>query len=208
MTVTVDTPDGPQTGSTVIESKITAGTSFGDASGIQFGLRGEAVAVTLPNGKVLFALLQPEKGRDAAFYHAHLLARAACGDAKTTVRPDPGLCGSGKWEEFRPWAREHRLSVELGESLYPMLVTFRDIADPLSVELIDPANVTASFGAGYRLSRISLQVTDEGVTTGLREKIRWLGGYRKKTFAGNRYAVNNSLADSLGAGSFSTEISN
>lgn len=206
MIVDVNTPDGLRSGSSVIASTITAGPGFGDASGIAYGLRGEAVAVPLPNGRMLFAMLAPEKGGDAAAYHARLMQRAACRKGRPTAQPDPRFCGSPQWETFRRWAREQTLAVELSPSDYPILLIFRDLTDPKSVQTVSPADFASVFGAGYALRGVTLRVTDEDVTTGIEEKLGWLGGYRNKTFAGNRYAVDNSLADSLGAGSFSTEL--
>lgn len=58
---------------------------------------------------------------------------------------------------------------------YPYLVTFKDIADPTSVVRVDPDDLAASFGAGYRLKAITVQVTDEPVTVGIVKKLGWLG---------------------------------
>jgi hypothetical protein len=63
ITVEVDTPQGIRIGSAIIETKVQQGMSFGDSSGTQFTLRGEAVAVDLPGDQTLFALL---RGADAA----------------------------------------------------------------------------------------------------------------------------------------------
>jgi hypothetical protein len=47
---------------------------------------------------------------------------------------------------------------------YPMLVTFEDVTDPKSVRLVDPADPATSFGAGYALREITLEITREPVT--------------------------------------------
>jgi hypothetical protein len=52
-----------------------------------------------------------------------------------------------------------------------MLVTFKDIADPTSVVLVDPDDLAASFGAGYRLKAITVQVTDKPVTVGIEKRL-------------------------------------
>lgn len=202
MTVEVDTPDGPRIGSSVVESTIKAGTRFGDASGIQFRLRGEAVAVPLPNGKVLFALLRPEESGDATFYHARLMERAACGEGQPTVQPDPALCGSAQWTTFRPWAREHQLSTEIGTSIYPMLVTFRDLSNPGSVERVAPDKLAASFGASYRLKRITVQITGEDVTTEIEKRLGWLGQYPEPSLNPDHGQRDFSLPATLHHGDF------
>ncbi|MCA1196455.1 hypothetical protein K9B35_00600 [Sphingomonas sp. R647] len=202
MTVDINTPDGLRSGSNVIASTITAGPGFGDASGIAYRLRGEAVAVPLPSGRMLFAVPAPEKGGDAGAYHAGLMQRAACRKGRPTARPDPRLCG----KTFRRWAREQTLAVELSPSDYPILLIFRDGTDPKSFQRVSPADFASVFGPGYALRGVTLRVTDEDITTGIEKKLGWIGGYRNKTFAGNRFGVDNSPADSLGTGSFSMEL--
>ncbi|WP_454184797.1 hypothetical protein [Porphyrobacter sp. MBR-49] len=66
---------------------------MGDAGGVRYGLQGEAVAVPLPNDKVLFALLRSDTDGDAAGYHVRLMQNAACREGQPSVRPDPSLCG-------------------------------------------------------------------------------------------------------------------
>ncbi len=41
--------------------------------------------------------------------------------------------------------------VMLSSSEYPLLVTFNDIKTPASVKRVNPANLEATFGPGYRL---------------------------------------------------------
>lgn len=55
-----------------------------------------------------------------------------------------------------------------------MLVTFRDIDDPASVEKVDPANLAATFGEGVSLKRITVELTDGPVTRGIEERLPWL----------------------------------
>jgi hypothetical protein len=55
-----------------------------------------------------------------------------------------------------------------------MLVTFRDLADPTSVQAANPADFASMFGPGYALRRITVQVTDEDVTTGIEQRLAWL----------------------------------
>lgn len=48
----------------------------------------------------------------------------------------------------------------------PLLVTFGDLSDPASVMRVDPADLALSFGAGFALREITLEVTDDAVTEG------------------------------------------
>lgn len=63
-------------------------------------------------------------------------------------------------------------------SAYPMLVTFTDLSDPTSVAEVDPDDLAATFGKGVRLKRITVQITDDPVTTGIEERLGWLGNER------------------------------
>jgi hypothetical protein len=68
-----------------------------------------------------------------------------------------------------------------------MLVTFGNLRDPMSVTEVDPANLSAQFGEGVRLRRITVQVTDDDVTEGIERRLGWLktlhGGYLNGAFA-------------------------
>jgi hypothetical protein len=50
-------------------------------------------------------------------------------------------------------------------------VTFSDISDPTSVALVDPDDLAASFGAGYALEAVTVEVTQEPVTEGVVEGV-------------------------------------
>ena len=92
----------------------------------------------------------------------------------------------------------------------PMLVTFADINDPASVKKVNPNDLAASFGAGYSLKSITLEITDEKVTKGVVEGVLgWLERVWPNRLDGQRYSsakAKNRIANSLSANSFSTEI--
>ena len=54
----------------------------------------------------------------------------------------------------------------VGAGAFPMLVTFDDIADPMSVRLVNPAALDATFGPGIKLDTVTLAMTDAAVTSG------------------------------------------
>lgn len=172
MTVVIDTPDGERSGSSVIEASISQGPSFGpDAPGISHGLKGEAIAVELPGGKVMFALLAPQDGSDPTGYHVYLFERAVKRDPALAAQFDPTVLGD--WRQFWPEVRRRKLGIELRQPDYPMLVTFGDMGDPTSVKLVDPDDLAATFGEGVSLKRITVQITDDPVTTGIEQRLGW-----------------------------------
>ena len=172
LTVEVDTPEGLRTGSSVIEVRQRLmRTSMSPAgTGVERRAKGEAVAVDLPGDRTLFALLRSDNNADWAVYVMQTLAPRIAGE-DFVQQLDDMLALEG--EIIVP-----RMFPPLGHleerSAYPMLVTFGDIADPASVELVDPDDLAATFGEGVSLRRITVELTDDSVTTGIEERLGWL----------------------------------
>lgn len=167
MTVEVDTPQGLRTGSSVYE--VRARNLVGltpEMADRQRSLKGEAVAVDLPGGKTLFALLKTVNSqRD----DLTLMSMAAL---------DPAF--RNDWVECAQriaWGYGIRSPAEVPQSDYPLLVTFHDTTDPKSVERVEPTSLAATLGPGYALRRITVEVTDKAVTTGIVKRLGWLGEY-------------------------------
>ena len=157
ITVSVSTPGGIRSASSVVQASIgdkKAWWTPPQASGARTGLIGEAVVLEVAPGKYLFALLKGMPRAYAVFF------------------PDEApLAIASRLESLR----ETRT---LTPDQYPLLVTFGDIKDPASVRRVDPANLAASFGPGYRLNAITMTITDEPVTEGKVETVLgWLGKY-------------------------------
>jgi len=93
-------------------------------------------------------------------------------------------------------------------NMYPLLVTFTDIADPKSVKQVNPADLAATFGAGFSLKSITLEVTDDKVTEGVVEKVLgWFSDYASHEFRLNGKKCvacpdDNTFAESIGTGNF------
>jgi hypothetical protein len=150
VTVVVDTPLGEKSGAAVTSVFVHSGTFFASASGVDYKLAGEATVVEVSPGKYLFALIG-ESSKDLA-------ARAW---------PYYGLQPDESWAKIEA----KRESIELTAKLYPMLVTFDDINDPKTVKLVDPADLAATFGLGYALKSIALEITDDAATVGVVDKV-------------------------------------
>ncbi len=146
-------------GSSVIEVTRTRG--YNEIGGT---VRGEAVAIDLPGGKTLFLLLSSgDLGIDWGMWMPHH-AFAATLDSAATV--------DGK--VLDRLAHSQGASATLAATDYPTMVRFRDTADPASIERVDPANLAASFGEGARFKGITIQLTDDRVTTGITGRLPWL----------------------------------
>ena len=183
----VETPNGVVTGGSVVEVSIhwksRIETGGGLVPGVSNHHRGEASFVELPSGKYLFALTLADP---------NMLAVAAFKEPSDNEKGRNPVQELGRRLEYlrdtRPVPRPY----------YPMLVTFDDIAKPETVKLVDPTNLSATFGEGYALKSIQLEITDEKVTEGEVEKVLgwWhnsdlkIGGDTRRLYGEPLYGIN------------------
>jgi hypothetical protein len=161
--VTVSTPQGEKSGAAVTSVVTYIGTILLSGSQAENRISGEATVVEVMPGKYLFALI---------------------GEKTNTIalRAWEDRVASYKTEDKLAVIEDLRESVVLPPKLYPMLVTFDDINNPITVRELNPANLAATFGDGILLTSITLEITSEPITTGLVEnKLPWVvglnGGY-------------------------------
>lgn len=193
MTVEVDTPQGVRSGYAIREMVLSTDNIMRPTTG---RIRGEAVAVDLPGGRTLFALLIGGDGD--VDYAMQIGGRAEVWGKSPAERQAAPV-------ELWPVAPK-TLGLN-GTDPLPMLVTFRDANDPKSVERIDPAKFETYFGTGVNLRRIELQATEERVTTGIGRRFGWWEKYkreRRRLNGSDSVAVfTNDISDNLSTGSFS-----
>lgn len=208
LTVEVETPEGLRTGSSVIEVQQTLVRAGGSPANqaVERRVRGEAVAVDLPGGKTLFALLRSENNVDWASYVFVYLAPQKKGEPFADQLNDV-LEVKGEQVLPRMWPPVAFLKER---SAYPMLVTFGDLADPASVAEVDPDDLAATFGEGVALKRITVQLTDDPVTIGIEKRLGWLPNYYNKQLSGDRFQniknQDKGLAAFISAGVFSAGV--
>ena len=197
LTVTVATPQGEVSGSAITFYWVNymEPCRFGGMSQVCFNSRkkGEATVVALPNGRYLFVLLAE---------NPLSLARAAFG----AELPDEFRRGRAGRNNYYNQIKRQRAPKPVPPKAYPQMVYFEDINDPASVREVDPDNLAASFGPGYALSSMTLQVTDEwNRGGGVDEILPWLNEFYNKRLDGNRYGsidAPNRTANSLSSGKF------
>ena len=173
LTVEVDTPDGVKTGLSVIEvdTEVAGGYSIPTPGRVTNRVRGEAVTVDLGEGRVLFALLRSEADIDWAGRVMYRLSPQYAGE--NALRD--GYRNMLRHRPERTVPRHFSRADQVNKrSAYPMLVTFGDLDDPTSVERVDPDDLAATFGEGVSLKRITVQVTDDPVTSGIGQRLGWL----------------------------------
>jgi hypothetical protein len=165
LTVEVDTPRGLRRGSSVIEVRTVDQVAFPgpEAGGIRSSVTGEAVAVDLPGGQTLFALLRDNTPNSEMF-----ASRAALWAYAPRIPPDTAIASV--------LAQQTGIR-ELPKQYYPVLVHFRDIRDSASVTRVDPADLAANFGEGFAIRRITIEMTDDPVSAGIRKRLLWLSDF-------------------------------
>lgn len=114
--------------------------------------RGEAVVVDLGKPGLLFALLRGDQSRKRSPMRPEELV--------TRVSADARRVGATRGVLRAIAASGDPVPIPLDE--LPLLVRFRDIADPRSVEQVDPNNLAQKFGPGVRLQSASLAVVSNG----------------------------------------------
>jgi hypothetical protein len=180
-TVTIDTPEGVKSASSVVELTYVDNTEnpeFGSGHVHKFRLRGEAIAIKVRHDKYLFVLLT-SNGREY--------------DAFEEFSKQLGYLRA-EYSKIAPKLQGSNLQTTLLEN-DPMLVTFDDISKPETVKRVDPKNLAASFGAGYALKSITMEITDEPVTEG---RVDGLLGWLSKLKGGYLHGGTTSKGAPLG----------
>ncbi len=200
MTIAVQTPGGPVQGASV--SSVYWGEHRIKSQGMGYDLeiKGEAVVLDLGNGRYLFALLRGPGGSE----YVGSVAPASISGSKGRV------INKGLFDEVATKKGRAAGVIEVPRFQYPLLVTFDDVSKPETVKRVDPDNLAATFGPGYAVKAIMLEITDEPVTEGpLEQVLGWLVDIWPNRLDGDRFGnadSNKRFANSLSANSFSTEL--
>lgn len=201
LTVEVLTPSGLKTASSVAEASWEMAPTWfklGDSGGGHGTglLKGEAVTLELAPNRYLFILLNGYSAETAI---------QLFGELKTF--------GRNEYSATLDRISSTRETIDLPHDKYPLLVTFENISDPGSVTRVNPANLEATFGPGYRLNGITLSLTKEPVTKGEVEKVLgWLTaiGHERPTLIPNPPRLQKDAKDPeiqyLTEGAFSSEL--
>jgi hypothetical protein len=196
LTVEVETPHGLRTGSSVIESRAWESNGL-NGKMVQSELHGEAVAIDMPDGETLFALL--DSGDGTAPFASAAFDRIS--PQSITQNPD--------WRVRDDAMARLTVAAEVPEKYYPIFVHFTDIKNPASVVAVDPAHLDVDFGDGVKLKRVFVKMTKDPVTTGIGRRFSWWEKFQESHFDGtpSRYEdmTNKIISAHMSSASFSTE---
>jgi hypothetical protein len=200
LTLAVNTPEGVKRASSVVE------VLFWDVSiparGTMHKLNGEALYLDLGAGKkpliaLLTSQLHPKYGNDLRW------SRDA-GPGGKLLSDGPILPDLLDYVAQLARARgAHKIT----PSDLPDLVSFADVNNSATVIEVDPNNLQAALGADVSWNEITLEGTDEPVTTGIEQKLPWLREYLEKNLRldGSKYGIygtNRELANILSCSDF------
>lgn len=197
LTIAMNTPDGVKRASSV--SQISFFDVSISARGVMHRVLGEALYLDLgPNARPLIALMtntlygpytketerlnrMGARWSDETGPNHYLLLRLY------GMSPSPG-----RDTDFRVDVRRlasMRGARPIAASDLPDLVTFADIDDPATVIRVDPNNLEATLGKGISWNEITLEITDEPITKGIKQKLSWLSDYARDNLklSGARY---------------------
>lgn len=164
ITAEVETPEGSRTGSAVHELRLRRQARLSPEVGkMSLDLAGEAVAIDLPDGRTLFALLRHPVGNYPWEILRFSFGWGDGGPATFKKRLD-ALQATGSHADLSPEG-------------YPLLVHFEDPLQPSTVSVVAPSDLAGTFGPGVRLRRIRIAMTADPVSQGIRERLPWLGRY-------------------------------
>lgn len=128
---------------------------------------GEATVLDLGGGRYLFALISDAESRGLQVF----AGMETVMNLPLRRLIDAARIANGSSGQTR----------ELPRSLYPVLVTFDNIDNPASVRRVSPADLSASFGAGYRLDSIAMSITNASPTAGrVSQLLGWLSVYPER----------------------------
>jgi hypothetical protein len=201
LTLAVDTPEGVKRGSSVVEV-LFYDVSFPER-GTMHKLRGEALYLDLgPGVRPLIALLTCKlhtiEGNDQPW-------TLDAGPGTRTLSRIYNLSPSPDYMDDVPRIARMRGPRQITPSDLPDLVTFANINDPGSVIEVDPNNLRATLGPNIAWYEITLESTDEPVTTGIEMKLPWLPAYHGKMLDGDTlhyYGAKKTLANTFSTADF------
>jgi hypothetical protein len=149
LVLSVETPEGSREASSVGQASYHLERSInGGGMASHYAIRGEAVFLDLPGGRNLVMLLAHGITGDDVDGLAYVIRNRLLGRKSTDALAAEGA---------RPVAR-----VELTGQDIPTLVTFRDLNNPASAQVIRPQGLGA-FGPGYALKEARLEMVSAGI---------------------------------------------
>ena len=177
ITMTVDTPVGLRSGSSVVRLVQQNVRSITQGEMVIGGFTGEAVSVDLPDSLTVYM----------TFYKRHI------------VQYQMALPWDANAKKL--WEKNPSGSFDIPEDEWPILVVFRDPSNYKTVTEVDPKNPKMTLGNGYKIRSISIKKTTDEPSEELYKHLPWV-----KNWGGNMNGKHsrstNDIPDILDTGAF------
>ncbi|SDG66423.1 hypothetical protein SAMN05216338_10023 [Bradyrhizobium sp. Rc2d] len=179
LTIVVETPDGERSGSSVTQETISFPGGLTRAQGwaLWTNFVGEAAFVDLGPRGLLFATLAKPSWLDSpgwggsGGYNASLMEFPRERFSGTVA---PNASSNAEYAAYLDDVNRIKPKAELPLKDLPVLARFGDPNVPTSVALVDPRDLAASFGPGVTLKNVTVEITDDPITTGIDARLPWL----------------------------------
>jgi len=179
LSVEIDDNGVPRRGEGVVRAVFQAQPILiGQTPPWTIGPVGEAFPVDLGSKGMFFVLVSRDPGRKPSVDAGSKGALYSYFHFRNTDAPTEAVLAS-----FVALAESHS-AVDVRPEQLPMLVRFRDVNDPKSVEIVDADHLDQSFGPGVKIKAVRAEITNEPVTTDLGNRLPWLrnGAYGTRIF--------------------------
>lgn len=194
LTVAINTPAGVKRASSIGEVQFWS--VLIPARGVGHKLRGQALYLDLGKGaKPLIALLTNR-------LHSNYGWTRDAGPGTQQMCSLYGLVPSADLIDTVANIARQRGPRKITPDQLPDLVTFADVNNPNTVIEINPNDLQGTLGPGVSWNEITLEATDEPVTTGIKSKLPWLPSYRDRMLDGDRTYHKRTLANTLSTADF------
>ena len=169
LTLAVNTPDGVKRASSVGE--VSFQNVYFPERGIFHHLRGEALYLDLgPGAKPLVALLTNRMRGYYGWSNGAGPRLELLSDLYNVVR-------SADYMDTVAKIARQRGAHKIEPDQLPDLITFANINDPRSVILVDPDHLQETLGTNFTWNEITVEITDDPVSTGIEQKLPWIPYY-------------------------------
>jgi hypothetical protein len=198
LTIEVQTPGGVRSASGIMAVHMGKDSGILPEAGGSIGMKGDAIFIDLGDGRHLVAALA--HGKNATNFDG--MSRLAMN----------AFAAAGQKVRFKE-VNELSGKVQVHGDLIPTLVTFTNLIDPKTAQVLDPANIEAAFGNAFHLKRVILEMVPVGlwpldfggpfgepVTRGIETNLPWATSV--KGYLSGRVACNPSVELCLEVGHF------
>jgi hypothetical protein len=206
LTLEAEVDGEPRTGSGVIEVSYSKNNDPISSAEFSTSVRGEAVVLDLGPRGTLFALLKGDT--DSRSGPEYIVLRAF--DFPGGAFPHPIKSGLRQVQHLSG-------KREVPLTSLPLMVRFRDLNNPMTIEKLDPLDLEKSFGPATKLNRATLEIVSSGIwpfnvlgisgepiTNNIEQRLRWLGGTKGGYLRGGSTSRNAPLG--LHGGDFKTGL--